>query len=122
MQDGVKLSFTPGFTRPPRRPKTPRASRAFPWPLRGVAKSFGGTGEVLKGIDLHIPAGQFVAVAGRSGGGKTTLMRLITGLDRPNSRRGRHPGRVRCTDCSADTGLLFQDARLLPWQTWCSAT
>ncbi|MRG08252.1 ATP-binding cassette domain-containing protein, partial [Klebsiella oxytoca] len=39
---------------------------------------------ILNGLDLHIPAGQFVAVVGRSGGGKSTLLRLLAGLEAPN--------------------------------------
>jgi zinc transport system ATP-binding protein len=38
---------------------------------------------VIAGIDLEIPEGQFVAIAGPNGGGKTTLLRLIVGLERP---------------------------------------
>jgi len=83
--------------------------------FRGVTKSFGGR-EVLKGIDLQIPAGQFVAVVGRSGGGKTTLMRLITGLDQPTAGEVAVNG-APVHGLQRDVRLLFQDARLLPWQT-----
>ena len=53
---------------------------------------------------------------GRSGGGKTTLMRLVTGLDQPSW------GEILINGCAArglqrSVRLLFQDARLLPWQT-----
>src|SRR4030081_436478 len=55
-------------------------SRGLPLTIRGLRKSFGDN-EVLRGIDLHIPAGQFVAIVGRSGCGKSTLLRLIAGLE-----------------------------------------
>src|SRR6266516_7971771 len=50
--------------------------------IRGLHKSFGDN-EVLRGIDLHVPAGQFVAIVGRSGSGQSTLLRLLLGLDQP---------------------------------------
>ena len=48
--------------------------------IEGLRKSFGDIA-VLEGIDLEIPAGQFVAVVGKSGCGKSTLLRLLSGLD-----------------------------------------
>ena len=82
--------------------------------LRGVAKSFAGK-SVLAGLDLQIPAGQFVAAVGRSGGGKTTLLRLIAGLETPDAGTIALDGTPR-HGLQRDVRLMFQDARLLPWQ------
>ena len=54
--------------------------------LRGVQKTFksaAGDFTALKGIDLNIRAGEFVAIIGKSGSGKSTLLNMITGIDRP---------------------------------------
>jgi sulfonate transport system ATP-binding protein len=81
--------------------------------LRGVTKAFGAQ-SVLHGIDLDIPAGQFVAIVGRSGCGKSTLLRLLAGLDRPTA------GKIEIDGLSSGwrdrVRLMFQEPRLLPWQ------
>jgi sulfonate transport system ATP-binding protein len=81
--------------------------------LRGIAKSF-GQHAVLHGIDLDIPAGQFVAIVGRSGCGKSTLLRLIAGLDQPTGGKIEIDGRA--TGWRDSVRLMFQEPRLLPWQ------
>jgi sulfonate transport system ATP-binding protein len=86
----------------------------LPLALIGVVKRFGAR-MVLKGIDLAIPAGQFVAVVGRSGGGKTTLLRLLAGLDTA-SNGSVEIGGARVDGLQPQARMLFQDARLLPWQ------
>ncbi|MGX7705367.1 ATP-binding cassette domain-containing protein [Methylobacterium sp. Gmos1] len=77
--------------------------------LRGLSKSFDGGKPVIDGLDLHIPAGQFVAVVGRSGCGKSTLLRLILGLEAPSA------GRIAIEGAEAPRRIMFQEPRLLPW-------
>lgn len=72
----------------------------------GVTRSFGGR-VVLDGIDLAIGDGEFVALLGRSGTGKSTLLRILAGLDTGWSGSVRVP---------RDRSVVFQDPRLLPWQ------
>src|SRR5256885_11351173 len=76
--------------------------------LSGVSKAFGST-VALHEIDLAVRRGEFLCVVGASGCGKTTLLNLIAGLDRPTS------GSIESG--AARTGLLFQDAALFPWLT-----
>jgi sulfonate transport system ATP-binding protein len=78
--------------------------------IRGLRKAF-GQNEVLRGIDLHIPAGQFVAIVGQSGCGKSTLLRLIAGLEKPTA------GTISFSDDTRaeDIRVMFQEPRLLPW-------
>jgi sulfonate transport system ATP-binding protein len=78
--------------------------------IRHLRKSFGDN-EVLRGIDLHIPAGQFVAIVGQSGCGKSTLLRLIAGLESATA------GTISFGEeaLAADIRVMFQEPRLLPW-------
>ncbi len=78
--------------------------------IRGLHKSFGDNG-VLRGIDLHIPAGQFVAIVGRSGCGKSTLLRLIAGLESATAGTIGFGEEAR----EQDVRVMFQEPRLLPW-------
>ena len=71
---------------------------------------------VLNQLDLHIPAGQFVAVVGRSGGGKSTLLRLLAGLETPTAGDVL-AGTTPLAEIQEDTRMMFQDARLLPWKS-----
>lgn len=88
--------------------------QGIPLAVEGIRKAFGER-EVLQGIDLHIPAGQFVAVVGRSGCGKSTLLRLLAGLDQPSGGQ-LLAGNGPLAAAREDTRLMFQDARLLPWK------
>jgi sulfonate transport system ATP-binding protein len=85
-------------------------SRGLPLTIRGLRKSFGDN-QVLRGIDLQIPAGQFVAIVGRSGCGKSTLLRLIAGLETIDAGSIGFGAETR----PQDVRVMFQEPRLLPW-------
>ncbi|MDQ0472899.1 ATP-binding cassette domain-containing protein [Labrys wisconsinensis] len=90
------------------------APAGLPLELAGVAKAFGAR-QVLRGLDLRVEAGAFVAVVGRSGGGKSTLLRLLAGLERPSAGTVAIDGKP-VTGIPAAARLMFQEPRLLPWQ------
>lgn len=85
--------------------------------LKNVSKSFGANGattEVLRNINLQIQKGEFVAIVGYSGAGKTTLVSLIAGLLKPDG------GTITLNDLEItapgpDRGIVFQNYSLLPW-------
>lgn len=94
---------------------TARLTKGTPLLLNGVTKRYSDK-TILNALDLHIPAGQFVAVVGRSGGGKSTLLRLLAGLEAPNGGEIL-AGTTPLANIQDDTRMMFQDARLLPWKT-----
>ncbi len=63
---------------------------------------------VLNGIDLQIPEKSITVVLGRSGCGKTTLLRLVGGLEQPDA------GEISF-DVEHKTAFVFQESRLMPW-------
>lgn len=93
---------------------TARLNQGTPLLLDGITKRYGDK-TILDGVNLHIPAGQFVAVVGRSGGGKSTLLRLLAGLEQPDGGVLR-AGNALLGEAQEETRLMFQDARLLPWK------
>ena len=83
--------------------------------LNNVSKSFNGA-SVLKDVNLSIEKGEFVAIVGYSGAGKTTLISLIAGLLRPDSG-AMTLNDLEITEPGPDRGIVFQNYSLLPWLT-----
>ena len=83
-----------------------------------VRKSFGST-EVLHGVDVEIPDGQFVVLVGPSGCGKSTLLRLIAGLEEIGAGEISIDGRVvnRVPPKERDIAMVFQSYALYPHMT-----
>jgi sulfonate transport system ATP-binding protein len=80
-----------------------------------VVKRFGKR-EVLHGLDLDIAPGEFIAVVGRSGCGKSTFLRLLAGLEQASGGGITLDGKP-LSGIQPDVRIMFQDARLLPWRT-----
>lgn len=83
--------------------------------INNLTKSFGND-VVLNDFNLKIDSGEFVAIVGRSGCGKSTFLRLVGGLEKLSS------GELLLDDnevlsVNSNTRIMFQDSRLLPWKT-----
>ncbi|WP_316014604.1 ABC transporter ATP-binding protein [Roseobacter sp. HKCCA0434] len=87
--------------------------------FKNVSKGFGeGTNrvEVLHDIDLDVAEGEFVAILGFSGTGKSTLMNLVAGLEKPDRGIVTFRG-APITEPGPERGLVFQSYSLMPWLT-----
>jgi nitrate/nitrite transport system ATP-binding protein len=87
--------------------------------LKNVSKGFGENGhraEVLTDVNLSVEKGEFVAIVGYSGAGKTTLISLIAGLLKPDSGTLKLND-LEITEPGPDRGIVFQNYSLLPWLT-----
>ena len=87
--------------------------------LNNIYKSYhqaDGETEVLSNINLKIEEGEFVAIVGFTGSGKTTLVNLINGLIKPTSGEVLFKGEP-VDGTSHERGVIFQNYSLLPWLT-----
>src|SRR5688500_15500345 len=87
--------------------------------LSGVRRVFEGGVSAVDGIDLDVAAGSFVALLGPSGCRKSTLLRLIAGLDRPSTGSVSLSGSddEKGVNARSKIAFVFQDPHLLPWRS-----
>ncbi|OEK08196.1 nitrate ABC transporter ATP-binding protein [Flavivirga aquatica] len=87
--------------------------------LNNINKTYGESDsatQVLSNINLSIEEGEFVAIVGFTGSGKTTLVNLINGLLEPTSGEVLFKGEP-VSGTSHERGVIFQNYSLLPWLT-----
>ncbi|MGH7770690.1 MAG: ABC transporter ATP-binding protein [Candidatus Binatia bacterium] len=85
--------------------------------IHGLTKEFmTGQGKIraLAGVDLEVREREFFGVIGPTGCGKTTLLHIIAGLERPTKGSVEFVGEKRT---QAMVSMVFQDAALMPWRT-----
>lgn len=83
--------------------------------IDGLSYRYGNSNQpVFAGLDLEVASGEFIAVVGGSGVGKSTLLRCVAGLSEPSG------GQIELCMPHDDTrrrrGIVFQDGRLMPWR------
>ncbi len=83
--------------------------------IRDLEKSFDGL-VALKDLDLKVEEGEFLSIVGPTGCGKTTLLNIIAGLEKPTSG-SVDIGDRRVVGPGFDRGMMFQEGALLPWRT-----
>jgi cell division transport system ATP-binding protein len=92
--------------------------------FQGVSKHYTGHGVALEDVNFEIDPGEFVSLAGRSGAGKSTIIKLLIGEEKPSKGRvffGQYEvNKLQDNELPAfrrHIGVVFQDFRLLPTKT-----
>ena len=86
--------------------------------LRDVTQTYGSGADAVTAVgpvDLEVPPGEFLVLAGASGCGKSTLLRLIAGFESSTSGQVEVSGGAPVPGVTA--GVVFQQPRLFPWRT-----
>jgi NitT/TauT family transport system ATP-binding protein len=81
-----------------------------------VTKRYANGSPVLEGVDLTVAKGEFVSLIGSSGCGKSTVLKLISGLTSPSAGTVSVDA-MTPKDARETMSYIFQDATLLPWRT-----
>lgn len=86
--------------------------------LENISKSFGET-QAVKNVELNVSSGEFIVLLGPSGAGKTTTLRLIAGLEQPDSGKVWIGGQdmTAAHPAARDTAFVFQQFSLYPHYT-----
>ena len=88
--------------------------------LRGITKDFvsqkGMSVSALENVSLEVREGEFLCLVGRSGCGKTTLLRILAGLEQQSAGQAVFEG-TPIQGCDPRRGMVFQDPRLFLWRT-----
>ena len=77
--------------------------------LKQIGKTFANGTRALDQLDLTVARGEFISLLGPSGCGKSTALRLMAGLEQPDS------GSLTWGETKPDIGFVFQDPTLMPW-------
>ncbi len=77
--------------------------------IQDLVRGYPGTGAVLGPVGCEIGRGELLVLVGPSGGGKSTLLRCLAGLDQPDR------GAIAWADGNGTIGVVFQEPRLMPW-------
>jgi NitT/TauT family transport system ATP-binding protein len=88
--------------------------------LRAVSKAFttprGGRYQALQDLDLRVEQGEFCAIVGPTGCGKSTTLTLVSGLERPTTGEAIVDG-ATVNGIGRDIGFVFQNDAIFPWKT-----
>jgi NitT/TauT family transport system ATP-binding protein len=117
----AKAAVRPGSVSPVLGGAKPSEARAAAGiELHGVTKRFvtpsGSAFTALRDVELVVEPGEFCAVVGPTGCGKSTTLGLVSGLDRPSAGTVRVGG-VPVEGIAPGTGFMFQADALMPWKT-----